>query len=102
MTEQVFFELGLQISRSHESLAESTTTRRLKIMFGVSPAVCSRLYALLPYPKTVQPIHLLYTLLFFKCYPTEHQMHAITGLDEKTSRKYIRQRIGLLQRLNLV
>lgn len=40
-------------------------------------------------PEDYQPVHLLWSKLFLKCYSTEHVNHAIANCDEKTFRKRV-------------
>ena len=63
--------------------------------FGVSASVCAILWGLLTFhhladlPPGSQPIHLLWTLLFLKQYPTGRIMEALTHATRPTIRRLV-------------
>lgn len=75
----------------HVSGSNYVGLRRFKSFFGVSPLICVKAWLHLKsvLPSDYQEIHLLWALLFLKCYNTEHVNHSIAGCDEKTFRKRI-------------
>lgn len=83
----LFYEYGCVLTK-HNSSSKLIGERRFKSFFGVSPAICAKLW-LLTKPRLtpdVKEIHLLWTLLFLKCYHTEHVNRSIVSCDEKTFR----------------
>ena len=86
----------------------ATTNRQFRSAFGVNPLVCRCLWEsvsnILPqkYMYTARPKHLLMALLFLKQYNTNECNAAITGVDEKTFRKWLWLFVGLLAELDIV
>lgn len=83
----LFYEYGSVLTK-HNSSSKRVGERRFKSFFGVSPAICAKLW-LLTKPRLtpdVREIHLLWSLLFLKCYHTEHVNRSIASCDEKTFR----------------
>ena len=77
----------------HRPLGDSKSVRerRFRGLFGVSPLVIVHLWTLLfpVIPKSAEPRHVLWGLLFLKSYANEVVLSAITGADEKTQRHWI-------------
>jgi len=76
-----------------EFKAEKIAARKFASFFGTSPFICSLLWAYLEpcsnMPLGVQPVHLLWALMFLKVYATESVHAALAGgVDEKTFRKW--------------
>lgn len=87
---EVFFDQGNYVTK-HLSHSNHVGLRRFVAHFGVSPSICAKTWLLLKddLPQDYQEIHLLWALLFLKCYNTEHVNHSIVGCDEKTFRKRV-------------
>lgn len=63
-------------------------------MFGISPQICSLCWKHIKceLPMDCKEVHLLWALLFLKCYNTENVNHSIpfhSDCDEKTFRKWV-------------
>ena len=86
------------------ALANRTSIRCFRSVFGVSPEACSIIWRHLNSKNTdgLEPRHLLIGLLFLKVYSTETVHAAILGLDEKTLRKWQLITISCLSQLDLV
>lgn len=99
----IFLNQGNLYTKSVTS-CESTAIRRFKAFFGVSPNICERVWLMIRNKLTsdILPKHLLWTLLFLKCYHTEHVNHAIVCCDEKTFREKVRFIIDKLSLLKEV
>lgn len=78
--------------------------RRFKGLFGLSPNICEIVWEKIKnqLPNSFEPSHLLWALLFLKCYNTEHVNHAIIGANEKTFRNRIWVIIEKLALINVV
>eukprot|EP00172_Hildenbrandia_rubra_P000214 Plantae.Rhodophyta-Hildenbrandia_rubra.ctg10970.p1 GENE.Plantae.Rhodophyta-Hildenbrandia_rubra.ctg10970~~Plantae.Rhodophyta-Hildenbrandia_rubra.ctg10970.p1 ORF type:complete len:128 (-),score=5.45 Plantae.Rhodophyta-Hildenbrandia_rubra.ctg10970:13-396(-) len=85
-------------------LSRVVAQRRFRALFGASPAVCATAWNLMrsSLPPRSSPAHLLWGLLLLKAYSSEHVNCAITGSDEKTSRKWSWAFIKLLSDLQAV
>jgi hypothetical protein len=89
--------VGLNIMGRRNAYTTETSRRRFASWFGTEPLVCSILWKKLVHSgwfdhagmRGTDPKHLLWTLLFLKCYATESVNSAIVGVDEKTYRKWI-------------
>lgn len=99
-----FADLGGEMARNSPGLSFKTEQRRFRALFGVSAELCadvwSRTAASRP-PKS-RPVHLLWALLFLKVYGSEQTHRTITGVDEKTFRKWSWFFIELIADLNVV
>jgi len=76
-----------------EFKAEKIAARKFASFFGTTPFICSMLWAYLEpcqnFPRNVQPVHLLWALMFLKVYATEPVHCSLAGgVDEKTFRKW--------------
>ena len=75
---------------NHES---DVADERFKNMFGISPFACSWLWGQLQDFKLldniVEPIHLLWALLFLRQYMTDRVMAAFVRRHEQTVEKYV-------------
>lgn len=85
-----FYNLGKKIIK-HESASEIVGIRRFKSFFGVSPLICAVCWQNIKsnLPMDYKEVHLLWALLFLKCYNTESINHCIAQCDEKTFRKRV-------------
>lgn len=99
----MFYDFGNTLTK-HQSCSEKIGLRRFKSFFGVSPSICAKTWNLIKskLPSDCQPIHLLWTLLFLKCYNTESVNHSIAGCDEKTFRKRVNQILDHLMSIKVV
>ena len=85
----IFYQLGLNITSNSPFLSCLTLERRFRSAFGTTPLMCSRIWSLLTsLPCGAKPVHLLWALLFLKCYSSECIAIALTGVDNKTYRKW--------------
>lgn len=100
---ETFYNYGNILTR-HESSSKYVGERRFKAMFGVSPLICAKTWIHLKNVLTTDyhENHLLWALLFLKCYNTEHVNHTIAGCDEKTFRKRIWEVIEKLAFIKVV
>lgn len=66
--------------------------RGFPALFGVMRAICAHLWNLLrgKIPDHLNPTHLLWSLMFLKCYLTEYVMSPIVRADGKTIRKWVK------------
>lgn len=85
-----FYNLG-KIIIKHESASEIVGIRRFKSFFGVSPLICAICWQNIKdnLPMDYEQVHLLWALLFLKCYNTESVNHSLAECDEKTFRKRV-------------
>lgn len=99
----IFWKLG-NIYTRHLSSSENVGRRRFIAMFGVTPKICSLLWNfVLPFLSTdCSPCHLLWALMFLKCYSTEEINRSIVMCDEKTFRKYTWMLIKCISRIKVV
>jgi len=86
----LFYTIGKNLTK-HEGDSVVVGLRRFKSFFGVSPQICALTWNLIKYelPDDYKEVHLLWALLFLKCYNTESVNRAIVGCDEKTFRKRV-------------
>jgi len=88
-----FIRHGEVILRRTEIIHGEVFKRRWKATFGASPEVISKLWYLCDpvnhLPNGVEPVHILWAMLFLKLYMSE-SVHAqmVGGVDEKTFRKW--------------
>ena len=81
------------MKRSKKSF--SSFIRRFRSHFGTTPTICLVIWERLDPYETILPTyrrvkfkHLLWALLFMKVYGTEELHTSLTGVDEKTFRKW--------------
>lgn len=99
----IFWKIGNKYTR-HTSYSQNVGRRRLKSMFGVTPKVCSLIWNLILPILSIEcsPCHLLWALMFLRCYNTEETNRAIVKTDEKTFRKYSCILINYISRMRVV
>lgn len=87
---ELFYSHGNFITK-HWSSSLCVETRRFKSFFGISPSICAKSWMHLKNYLTPdnKEIHLLWALLFLKCYNTESVNSSMVGCDEKTYRKRV-------------
>lgn len=100
VTEDSFYQAGCLMTRHDITKSQDVGLRRFREYFGTLPAICNIIwnsfYVTQVHPHGSKPIHLLCALLFLNRYLTEAVNRAITGLDEKTFRKWSRIYIVLM------
>ena len=92
-----FTSIGMSLMGRYNHSANETSRRRFSAWFGTDSLTCSILWEMLYHYKWfdyagirgTHPKHLLWTLLFLKCYATEAVHSSNVGVDEKTYRKWI-------------
>jgi hypothetical protein len=91
-----FEELGITIMGRRQRGSRETRLRRFVALFGIEPHLCAIVWRELiasgwtSFTRRPEPKHLLWTLLFLKCYPTEEFLATLVGaVDEKTTRKWV-------------
>lgn len=102
MSSEIFLRLGNAYTKGTSNT--KTNLRRFKSFYGVSPAVCAKIWEKIIFETSshAQPKHLLWCLFFLKQYPVEHEMRAIFHADEKTIRKWTWCFVKLLSNINVV
>lgn len=99
----VFWTEGLAYIKHGNTRSTVTSHRKFRSFFGVSPNVCAELWCLIQNkPINSKPKHLLWSLLFLKCYNVEHVNASIVEADEKTFRKWTWFFISALVNLKIV
>ena len=91
--QNMFEEKGLLILRKQKGTGSNQTAdRRFRETFGTSSIVCCRIWKLLQLEKAslknMTPNHLLWGLILLKLYSSETVHAGMTGVDEKTFRKW--------------
>ena len=91
--QNMFEETGLFILWKQKGPGSNQTAdRRFRATFGTSSIVCCRIWKLLQLNKasleSMAPNHLLWGLILLKLYSTETTHAGMTGVDEKTFRKW--------------
>lgn len=83
----LFYNYGNSITK-HSSASTVVGMSRFKAHFGVSPSICSMAWNHLKQdlPRDYNEMHLLWALLFLKCYNTDSVNCGMAGCDEKTFR----------------
>lgn len=97
VTQDDFMCIGMSIMGRNHHHANETSRRRFSAWFGTDPQTCAILWEKLNYYgwldyagiRGTHPKHLLWSLMFLKCYATEAVHSANVGVDEKTYRKWI-------------
>lgn len=86
----LFYTYGNTLTK-HDSASKYVGMSRFIAFFGVSPSICAKAWHHLKdvLPPDYKENHLLWALLFLKCYNTEHVNRSIPGCDEKTFRKRV-------------
>lgn len=91
--EEDFYRSGCRMTgHNWNTRSRIVGTRRFKAFFGATPLVCVIIWRLLDrgnhHPRGGCPYYMLCALLFLKQYNTEEVNRGLTGLDEKTIRKW--------------
>jgi len=95
-TAREFEELGFDLLKCKSKGSWTSRSRRYKAFFGAEPEVVANLWRQLYESKWLhfagvrgpKPKHLLWALLFLRRYGTEETMAVLTGVSEKTFRKW--------------
>jgi hypothetical protein len=101
---ETFWEAGHKITGHDVDGSLSLGYRRFRAFFGTSPLVCVVAWDMmsLARPRTSRPEHLLWALLLLKRYSVEDVNAALTGVSEKTFRKWSHIFINLLADMPVV
>lgn len=104
LNEAVFQKIGNSFLYHHASRSDKVGKRRFQAMFGVSSLVCSVVWSMIKdkLPDGATPSHLMWALLFLKCYNTEEVNRTILKADEKTMRKWVWIFVDRISRLRVV
>jgi len=99
-----FWTLGIAIAQHSTDASSGVGMRRFRALFGVTPMVCASIWrhAYDSRPEGTSPVHLLWMLLFLKCYGTEAQTRALVHADEKTVRKWVWAWVDVVAQLDVV
>lgn len=89
LMEEPFQFLSRDLIRNARGLSAAVESRRFRALFGVSPKARSTVWILIlaSAPQSFQPAHLLWGLMLLKARASEHDNAALSGADEKGSRK---------------
>ena len=105
LTVEDFWVIGHRIT-GYNALEASRTQgyRKFREFFGTSPVVCLIAWDLMlrVRPRNSKPEHLLWALLLLKRYSIEAVNATLTGVTEKTFRKWSQIFIALLADLPIV
>lgn len=86
-----FIEAGIVMTR-HASSSGIIRERRFRQMFGITPFICSMIWEDLRVQQlhlnNAKPVYMLCALLLLRLYETDDVNRAISGIDEKTFRKW--------------
>ena len=103
MSEHEFWIIGCEIANHNNGLAstEHLGRRRFRGLFGTTPNICSIIWQSLSdnglHPPGAKPLlFIIMCFIIFKSYCTAEINKSITGLDEKTFRKWTWQYIKLI------
>ena len=104
MNTETFWSAGHKITRHNVDGSLTMGYRRFRAYFGTSPAVCLHAWNLLAdvRPNNSKPEHLLWALLLLKQYCIESVNSTLTGVTEKTFRKWSLVFIKLLSNIEVV
>ena len=86
-------ETFVRIASTYYPVVRNEEVRNFASLFGVSPALCSKLWTMLDplhnLPEGSRPCYLLWALILLKVYATE-AIHCsiVGGVDRKTFRKW--------------
>ena len=92
-----FEAMGQQLSGYAVSTSDKIKRERFVSFFGVEPLIVSIIWSMIVdedqalvafYVDSPKPIHLLWALLFLRCYNTNTRNAAMAGCDEKTFRHW--------------
>ena len=101
-----FLSLGNTLMSNAIGISAGTSMYRFRALFGITPHIAGCLWNLLHEKGFIevgaQPLHMLWALLFLKCYATEPVNHVITGADEKTFRSWVWRYVNVLSKLNVI
>lgn len=99
----LFWIQGLEYTNHSSCGSRIVGLRKFRSFFGCSPEVCEKLWNnLRDKPGDSSPKHLLWALLFLKCYNIGSVNASLVNVDEKTFRKWSWCFIELLSQLDLV
>ena len=90
----VFAQVGKDIMGRAQERPGMVSNRRWRSLFGTSPLVCSILWGHIDppnnraLPPNAEFKHLMWGLIFLRDYNVEENHSLLTGVDEKTHRKW--------------
>lgn len=101
---EIFQRLGFELIKQKQNNSLGIGQRRFRAMFGVSYIHCSIIWTHIydDLPGGACPVHLLWTLMFLKCYNTEEVNRSLIDADEKTIRKWIWIFIDQISKIRVV
>ncbi len=82
----VLVSVGRSMLNHSPGLSIHVEQRRFRALLVVSPLICAQTRNLIgmSMPQRAASKHLLWALVFLKCYAMEHTNRIIAGCDEKT------------------
>ena len=93
ITAHTFWVAGHIITKHNMEGSIQEGLRRFRALFGCTCVVCAWMWNYWVHrnvlPSAARPIHLLYALLVLKVYAIEEVNKSMTGVDEKTFRKWV-------------
>ena len=101
---ETFWTAGHMITGHDVDGSLSLGYRRFRAFFGTSPLVCVIAWNIMSMarPRSSRPEHLLWALLLLKRYSVENINATLTGVSEKTFRKWSHIFINLLADMPVV
>ena len=100
----MFWNLGHKITGHDTTGSRGMGHRKFRTFFGTTPQICAIIWSKMSAtrPDKASPEHLLWALLLLKLYNIESINAALTGVSEKTFRKWSLIFIRLLASLPVV
>lgn len=99
----LFWTEGLKYIKHSNINSTVTSHRKFRSFYGVSPNVCAHLWRLIRIkPDDSRPCHLLWSLLFLRCYNVEDMNASIVEVDPKTFRKWTWKLVNAIAELEIV
>ena len=99
---ETFWTAGHMITGHDVDGSLSLGYRRFRAFFGTSPLVCVIAWNIMSMARSSRPEHLLWALLLLKRYSVENINATLTGVSEKTFRKWSHIFINLLADMPVV
>ena len=99
-----FEKLATEIFGRPLGNSSTVLSRRYRGLFGVTPHITNLLWSYVrnKLPRNTHERHLLWALLFLKCYPTDTVLSALCCADESTVRYWIWTVLESIANLRLV
>ena len=99
---KIFLQIAVHLLRMDHIRSTTEQYRKYSTLLGLSPFSTNLLWSVLDKPKGLKPVHLLWTLLFLRMYPTQEVLLSYLQVDTKTARKWIWMVVDLLADLDMV